>query len=138
LQGTYKQHYRKNESQKMGCFWRSTRGITGHCVSFVYVWNDTACRGFGAEMTGGSAADFMITGQSIKMTNIIMVKIILGSKHFALYIAYCIVFSIITGLIIDLFSGIFLKFKLLHHIPPTVMPRMMQPGRSKTAGRGPR
>jgi uncharacterized membrane protein YraQ (UPF0718 family) len=56
-----------------------------------------------AGMTSGSAAAFMITGQSIKMTNLSAVKIILGSKHFALYIAYCILFSIITGLIIDVF-----------------------------------
>jgi uncharacterized membrane protein YraQ (UPF0718 family) len=45
----------------------------------------------------------MITGQAVKMTNLSAVKIILGGKHFAFYIMYAILFSIITGLVIDIF-----------------------------------
>jgi uncharacterized membrane protein YraQ (UPF0718 family) len=56
-----------------------------------------------AGMSYGSASAFMITGQAIKMTNLSAVKIILGSKHFVLYIAFSILFSIITGLMIDIF-----------------------------------
>jgi uncharacterized membrane protein YraQ (UPF0718 family) len=52
-----------------------------------------------AGMTRGSAAAFMITGQSIKMTNVSAVKMILSSKHFVLYIAFNILFSIISGFI---------------------------------------
>jgi uncharacterized membrane protein YraQ (UPF0718 family) len=56
-----------------------------------------------AGMSSGSAAAFMITGQAIKITNLSAVKIILGPKHFAFYIMYAILFSIITGLVIDIF-----------------------------------
>jgi uncharacterized membrane protein YraQ (UPF0718 family) len=56
-----------------------------------------------AGMTSGSAAAFMITGQAIKMTNLSAVKIILGARHFALYIAFTIIFAITTGLVINIF-----------------------------------
>jgi uncharacterized membrane protein YraQ (UPF0718 family) len=54
-----------------------------------------------AGMTYGSASAFMITGQAIKMTNLSAVKIILGKRHFALYIAYSILFSVLVGLMVD-------------------------------------
>ena len=53
-------------------------------------------------MSAGAAAAFMISGPAMKITNIGALKIILGAKHFALYIMYCVFFAIITGVLVDL------------------------------------
>ena len=52
---------------------------------------------FGMNM--GSAAAFMITGPATKITNLGALKIVLGIKRFVLYIAFVMVFSLMTGLI---------------------------------------
>lgn len=52
-------------------------------------------------MSMGSAASFMITGPATKITNLGALKIALGAKHFALYLAFVIVFSVVTGLIVN-------------------------------------
>lgn len=52
-------------------------------------------------MSMGSAAAFMITGPSTKITNLGAVKIVLGMKRFLLYLAYIMVFSLLTGLLIN-------------------------------------
>ena len=53
-------------------------------------------------MSMGSASAFMLTGPSTKITNLGALKIVLGVKRFLLYIAYVMVFSLITGLIVNL------------------------------------
>ena len=53
-------------------------------------------------MSMGSAAAFMLTGPSTKITNLGALKIVLGAKRFLLYIAYVMVFSLITGLTVNL------------------------------------
>ncbi len=53
-------------------------------------------------MSMGSAAAFMLTGPSTKITNLGAVKIVLGVKHFALYIAFVMAFSLVTGLMVNL------------------------------------
>ncbi len=53
-------------------------------------------------MSMGSAAAFMITGPSTKITNLGAVKIILGMKRFILYLVFVMVFSLITGLVVNL------------------------------------
>ena len=53
-------------------------------------------------MTAGSAAAFMITGPATKITNLGALKIALGPKNFALYIAFVILFSLTTGFIVNL------------------------------------
>lgn len=53
-------------------------------------------------MSAGSAAAFMLTGPSTKITNLGALKIALGIKNFALYIAFVIVFSILTGFVVNL------------------------------------
>ena len=53
-------------------------------------------------MSMGSAAAFMITGPAIKITNLGAVKIILGIKRFLLYFAFVMVFSLITGFVVNL------------------------------------
>ena len=53
-------------------------------------------------MSMGSAAAFMITGPATKITNLGALKIVMGMKHFVLYIAFVMVFSLATGLIVNL------------------------------------
>lgn len=53
-------------------------------------------------MSIGSAASFMLTGPATKITNLGALKIVLGFRHFFLYLIYVIVFSLITGLITNL------------------------------------
>lgn len=52
-------------------------------------------------MSMGAAAAFMLTGPATKITNLGAVKIILGMKRFMLYIAYVIVFALVSGFLID-------------------------------------
>lgn len=52
-------------------------------------------------MSMGSAAAFMLTGPSTKITNLGAVKIVLGIKRFALYIGFIMVFALITGLVVN-------------------------------------
>lgn len=54
-------------------------------------------------MSMGSASAFMITGPSTKITNLGALKIVLGMKRFFLYLAYIMVFSLGTGLLVNLF-----------------------------------
>ncbi|MEY8420796.1 permease [Oscillospiraceae bacterium 44-5] len=53
-------------------------------------------------MSMGSAAAFMITGPATKITNLGAVKIVLGAKRFALYLAFTILFALATGWVVDL------------------------------------
>lgn len=53
-------------------------------------------------MSMGSAASFMLTGPATKITNLGALKIILGLRHFLLYIAYVLLFSLAAGLIVNL------------------------------------
>lgn len=52
-------------------------------------------------MSTGSAASFMLTGPSTKITNLGALKIVLGVKRFLLYLAYVMVFSLATGLVVN-------------------------------------
>ena len=53
-------------------------------------------------MSIGSAAAFMITGPATKITNLGALKIALGWKRFALYIAFIMIFSFLSGVIINM------------------------------------
>ena len=53
-------------------------------------------------MSLGSAAAFMITGPSTKITNLGAMKIVLGMKHFIFYLAYVMLFAFSTGLLVNL------------------------------------
>lgn len=53
-------------------------------------------------MSMGAAASFMITGSATKITNLGALKIVLGVRHFLLYLAYVMVFSLLTGVIVNL------------------------------------
>lgn len=53
-------------------------------------------------MSLGSAAAFMITGPATKITNLGALKIVMGVRRFAAYIVFVMVFSFISGIIINL------------------------------------
>lgn len=53
-------------------------------------------------MSMGSAASFMLTGPATKITNLGALKIILGLRHFLLYLAYVMLFSLAAGLAVNL------------------------------------
>lgn len=52
-------------------------------------------------MSLGSAAAFMITGPATKITNLGALKIVLGIKWFALYLVYVMMFSFLSGLVVN-------------------------------------
>ena len=53
-------------------------------------------------MSMGSAAAFMLTGPSTKITNLGALKIVLGVRRFALYLAFVMAFSCLTGILVNL------------------------------------
>lgn len=53
-------------------------------------------------MSMGSATAFMLTGPATKITNLGAVKIVLGIKRFVLYLAFIILFSLLSGCFINL------------------------------------
>lgn len=53
-------------------------------------------------MSMGSAASFMLTGPATKITNLGALKIVLGIKRFLLYLLFVMVFSFVTGMIVNI------------------------------------
>lgn len=53
-------------------------------------------------MSMGSAAAFMITGPATKITNLGALKIVLGIKRFVWYLVFVMLFSLLTGLSVNL------------------------------------
>jgi len=53
-------------------------------------------------MSMGSAAAFMITGPATKITNLGALKIAMGWRKFLLYLAFVMLFSLVTGVVINL------------------------------------
>ncbi|MDD2648497.1 MAG: permease [Eubacteriales bacterium] len=53
-------------------------------------------------MSMGSATAFMITGPATKLTNLGAMKIVLGAKRFILYLAFVMLFALVSGLAVDL------------------------------------
>ena len=53
-------------------------------------------------MSMGAAASFMITGPATKVTNLGALKIVLGIRHFLLYLGFVMAFSLLTGLVVNL------------------------------------
>jgi uncharacterized membrane protein YraQ (UPF0718 family) len=52
-------------------------------------------------MSLGAASTFMITGPAMKITNLGAIKIVLGIKDFAIYIAFSVLFALLTGFLVD-------------------------------------
>lgn len=53
-------------------------------------------------MSMGSAAAFMITGPATKITNLGALKIVMGIKNFVYYLIYTMLFSLVSGLLVNL------------------------------------
>ena len=53
-------------------------------------------------MSVGSAVSFMLTGPATKITNLGALKIVLGAEHFLMYLAFIMVFSFVTGLLVNI------------------------------------
>ncbi|MDE6024150.1 MAG: permease [Lachnospiraceae bacterium] len=53
-------------------------------------------------MSMGSVASFMLTGPATKITNLGALKIVLGIKRFLLYLLFVMLFSFITGIIVNI------------------------------------
>jgi uncharacterized membrane protein YraQ (UPF0718 family) len=54
-------------------------------------------------MSLGAATSFMIAGPAMKITNLGALKIVLGLKHFVLYLLFATVFAFFAGVVINLF-----------------------------------
>lgn len=67
----------------------------GGTIPLIAGWLD-------AGMSPGSAVAFMVTGPATKFSNLSAVKAILGKRNFLFYVAYMIVFSILSGFIVDI------------------------------------
>ena len=52
-------------------------------------------------MSMGSAIAFMITGPATKLTNLGAVKTVLGAKRFTLYLAFVIIYALLTGWLVN-------------------------------------
>ncbi len=53
-------------------------------------------------MSMGAGTAFMVTGPATKITNLGALKIVLGIKHFMIYLVYVILFALLSGLFIDI------------------------------------
>lgn len=53
-------------------------------------------------MSMGSASAFMITGPATKITNFGALKIVFGAKRFLLYLVFVMLFSLVTGMLVNL------------------------------------
>jgi uncharacterized membrane protein YraQ (UPF0718 family) len=67
----------------------------GGTIPLLLSWLETG-------MSAGSASAFMITGPAMKITNLGAVKIVMGIKHFVFYIAFAVLFALLTGFLVDL------------------------------------
>ena len=88
------------ENEKFGVLMAATIGVPlyacgGGTIPLLAGW-------LADGMSMGSAAAFMITGPATKITNLGALKIVLGIKRFLLYFAFVMLFSIATGLFVNL------------------------------------
>lgn len=86
-------------SQAWGVLMAATAGVPLYaCGGTIPLLQNWLAEG----MSMGSAAAFMITGPATKITNLSALKIALGWKRFALYIAFILCFSSACGMIVNL------------------------------------
>jgi len=53
-------------------------------------------------MSLGSASAFMLTGPATKITNLGALKIVMGLKRFLLYMAFIMLFSLLSGILVNM------------------------------------
>ena len=88
------------ENEGFGILMAATIGVPlyvcgGGTVPLIIQWLSDG-------MSPGSAAAFMITGPATKITNLGALKIALGFRHFAIYLVFIIIFSLLTGFAVNL------------------------------------
>ncbi len=71
----------------------------GGTIPLLRFWLD-------AGMSPGSAVAFMVSGPATKLTNLGAAKIVLGLRNFALYLAFCLSFAVLSGLAVDALFGL--------------------------------
>ena len=86
-------------NEAFGVLMAATVGVTlyacgGGTIPLLQAW-------LADGMSMGSAAAFMITGPSTKITNLGALKIVLGLKHFLFYLVFVMAFSFATGLLVN-------------------------------------
>ena len=87
-------------NEALGVFMAATVGVPlyacgGGTIPLLQGWLSNG-------MNLGSAAAFMLTGPATKITNLGALKIVLGTKRFVIYLAFVILYALLTGLIVDL------------------------------------
>lgn len=88
-----------NSNRGFGLLMAATIGVPlymcgGGTIPLLMTWLDHG-------MNMGSATAFMITGPATKITNLGAVKIVLGMRHFVLYIIFAMLFALICGFVIN-------------------------------------
>lgn len=68
----------------------------GGTVPLLVTWLDHG-------MSFGSATAFMITGPATKITNLSAVKIVLGMRHFIIYLVFVMLFALLSGFLVNIF-----------------------------------
>lgn len=68
----------------------------GGTVPLLVAWLDHG-------MSFGSATAFMITGPATKITNLSAVKIVLGMRHFVIYLTFVMLFALLSGFLVNIF-----------------------------------
>ena len=86
-------------NKAFGVFMAATIGVPlyvcgGGTIPLLQQW-------LASGMSLGQATAFMIVGPATKITNLGAVKIVLGMKRFAMYIAFGIIMAIAFGLLVD-------------------------------------
>ncbi len=88
------------ENRGFGLLMAATVGVPlymcgGGTIPLLQTWLDA---GIGM----GAATAFMITGPATKITNLGAVKIVLGIKYFVLYLVFVMLFSLVSGGVVDI------------------------------------
>lgn len=86
--------------EALGVFMAATIGVPlymcgGGTIPLLQMWLYEG-------MPMGSAASFMLTGPATKITNLGALKIVLGLKHFLLYLLFVMGFSFVTGIVVNI------------------------------------
>jgi uncharacterized membrane protein YraQ (UPF0718 family) len=88
-----------SENRGFGLLMAATMGVPlymcgGGTIPLLVTWLDHG-------MSMGSATAFMITGPATKIVNLGAVKVVLGMKHFICYLAFAMLFALLSGFIVN-------------------------------------
>jgi len=72
----------------------------GATLPLLLMWRDEG-------MSLGTGVIFMLTGQAMKIINLGALKIVLGAKHFLLYVLFILVFALLSGFFVDFLPALY-------------------------------